>query len=308
MAQSERGLYETLVTEAMDVRLAALDGRLQARRSALHEAEAADRIALHLARVIERALGSLEKGERVKVGTRLARELVDRIVEATDAKVLSGERPVEAGDVLRSVLGRLPDGSDETIEQPLIPLFDTTLLTNAPGEPRVGSQVLTEVHLADRIDVVMAFIRRSGIRPLLDALRAHCHAGRALRVLTTTYTGSTEGAALDDLRDLGAEARVSYDQGSTRLHAKAWYFLRHSGFSTAYIGSSNLTHSAQVSGLEWNVRACVARSQSERGRQGGCGLRELLEQRGFYPLRGRTISGGDGPLGARSARGRDEPD
>ncbi len=262
MAQSERGLYETLVTEAMDAGLASLDGRLQARRSELHEAEAADRIALHLARVIERAIASLDKRERVKVGTRLARQLVDQIVEATNAGSLSGERPVEAGDVLRSVLGRLPDGSDETIEQPLIPLFDTTLLTNAPGEPRVGSQVLTEVHSADRIDVVMAFIRRSGIRPLLDALRAHCQAGRALRVLTTTYTGSTEEAALDDLRDLGAEVRVSYDQSSTRLHAKAWYFYRQSGFSTAYIGSSNLTHSAQVSGLEWNVRASRARNPS----------------------------------------------
>jgi hypothetical protein len=108
----------------------------------------------------------------------------------------------------------------------------------------------------------MAFIRRSGIRPLLDALRAHCQAGRPLRVLTTTYTGSTEGAALDDLRDLGADVRVSYDQGSTRLHAKAWYFYRHSGFSTAYIGSSNLTRSAQVTGLEWNVRASGARNLS----------------------------------------------
>lgn len=262
MAQGERGLYETLVTEAMEEQLAGLDGRLQARRSELHEAEAADRIALHLARVIERAIDKLDKRERVKVGTRLARELVEQIVKATGAEPLSKERPVEAGDVLRSVLGRLPDGSDETIDAPLIPLFDTTLLTNAPGEPRVGSQVLTEVHSADRIDVVMAFIRRSGIRPLLEALRAHCQAGRPLRVLTTTYTGSTEGAALDDLRELGAEVRVSYDQGSTRLHAKAWYFYRHSGFSTAYIGSSNLTHSAQVSGLEWNVRASRARNPS----------------------------------------------
>ena len=56
--------------------------------------------------------------------------------------------------------------------------------------------------------------------------------------------------------------RVSYDETSTRLHAKAWLFHRRSGFSTAYIGSSNLTHSAQVSGLEWNIRASGARNAS----------------------------------------------
>jgi hypothetical protein len=65
--------------------------------------------------------------------------------------------------VLRAVLRKLPDGTAEDIHEPLIPLLDTTLLTNAPGEPRVGSQLLTEIHSADRIDVVMAFIEQSRV-------------------------------------------------------------------------------------------------------------------------------------------------
>jgi hypothetical protein len=92
------------------------------------------------------------------------------------------------------------------------------------------------------------------------ALAEHAAAGRPLRLLTTTYTGSTEGRALDALRELGASIRVSYDTSSMRLHAKAWLFHRASGFSTAYIGSSNLTHWAQVTGLEWNVRVSGARN------------------------------------------------
>ncbi len=91
-------------------------------------------------------------------------------------------------------------------------------------------------------------------------LRRHCEAGKALRILTTTYTNSTEQRALDELEKLGAEVRVSYDTSSTRLHAKAWLFHRESGYSTAYIGSSNLSHSAQVLGLEWNVRVSAVRN------------------------------------------------
>jgi hypothetical protein len=63
------------------------------------------------------------------------------------------------------------------IPGPLIPLLDTTLLTNAPGEPRVGSQVLAEIASADRIDIVMAFIRRSGIRLCSRRCGAHCERG-----------------------------------------------------------------------------------------------------------------------------------
>lgn len=265
MPRRERGLYETLVTEALSAQLETISDRFEVRRSALHEAEAADRIALHLARVLERALESLDDKSRVAVGTALAARIVDLIADELESKAsaaLIPERPVKPGSVLRSIIGRLPDGRPETIPAPLIPLLDTTLLTNAPGEPRVGSQVLTEIHSADRIDVVMAFVRHSGIRPMLDAIRAHCGAGRTLRVLTTTYTGSTEARALDELQEAGADVRVSYDRTSTRLHAKAWLFHRQSGFSTAYIGSSNLTFSAQVSGLEWNVRVSSARNAS----------------------------------------------
>src|SRR5690606_30504613 len=71
-----------------------------------------------------------------------------------------------------------------------------------------------------------------------------------------------EAEALELLIGLGAGVRISYDTSSTRLHAKAWLFHRDSGFSTAYVGSSNLTHSAQVSGLEWNVRVAAARNRS----------------------------------------------
>ena len=263
MSALGRGLYEVLITEALEAQLSSLEDRLVAIREGLRAAEAADRIALHIARVVERAVGAVDEDRRSEVAIDLARHLIKTIAELLpDSRDLAKERPSDLPELLlRSIAGRLPDGRVEPLEAPLIPLLDTTLLTNSPGEPRVGHQILTEVRSADHIDVVMAFIRRSGIAPLLTALRDHCACGRALRVLTSTYTGTTEARALDELKNCGADVRVSYDTSGTRLHAKAWLLHRQSGFSTAYIGSSNLTHSAQVSGLEWNVRVSAARNR-----------------------------------------------
>lgn len=76
-----------------------------------------------------------------------------------------------------------------------------------------------------------------------------------LRLITTTYMGATERAALDRLvTDFGAHVKVQYDALRTRLHAKAWLFRRDTGFDTAYVGSSNLSRAALLDGVEWNVR------------------------------------------------------
>src|SRR4051812_49539441 len=66
--------------------------------------------------------------------------------------------------------------------------------------------------------------------------------------------GATEKGAVDELVRLGADVRVALDARTTKLHAKAWLLERASGLSTAFVGSSNLSHTALFDGLEWNVR------------------------------------------------------
>jgi superfamily II DNA or RNA helicase/HKD family nuclease len=255
----ESGLYESLVTDGLIERMRNVPNDLTDRR-ALIKAEAADRIAIHISREVERALAGVPDDRRVQVGVDVARAILDQLGELSEATI--GERPISSGEILRGVLTRRPDGTPRPLTEPLTPLLDTALLTNAPGEPSLWKQIQSEIESADAIDVVMAFVRRSGVNPLLEALRRHCEAGKTLRLLTTTYTGSTERSALDRLADLGSEVRVSYDTTTTRLHAKAWIFHRRTGFSTALVGSSNLTQSAQTTGLEWNVRVSAARNRS----------------------------------------------
>ena len=122
-------------------------------------------------------------------------------------------------------------------------------------DTKMSVEIAREIRTADSVDLLCAFIKSSGIAVISDELEYLRDHQIPLRVITSTYCGATEAAAVRRLvEDYGAEVRICYEHKSTRLHAKAWLFRRKSGFDTAFIGSSNLSRSALVDGWEWNVR------------------------------------------------------
>ncbi len=67
--------------------------------------------------------------------------------------------------------------------------------------------------------------------------------------------GASDPEAVEWLaKQPGFTIKVSYDTSRTRLHAKAYHFQRKTGFSSAYIGSANMSHAAMTSGLEWTMK------------------------------------------------------
>ena len=239
------GLYEAVITAALNGEISAIEPR----EAAIAAVDAGDQphvLAQHLGKAIQARLERERDPER-----RLA--LVNRLVSA-----LGDEAEVVLEPVKQLHAVRQPDGPGATNryrQRPRTPLIDAALLTNAHGEPSLAAELKAEIDSADRIDLLCAFVMWRGLRLLETPLRAAAEAGVPIRVITTTYIGGTEREALDRLiRDFGAEVRVQYDAARTRLHAKAWLFHRATGFDTAYVGSSNLSTSALLDGVEWNVR------------------------------------------------------
>jgi len=263
------GVYDHLLDEA----LAALAEEARREREVdvadLDPARTPSFAAAHLRPLVERVLESV-KGEpeerqarRLEILNRLLATLAEAAREhcgGRESPLGAGETRVPAPQHLRLVRPRPPLGADARVILPETPLAESALLVNASGEPSLGRELTRELASADRVDLLCAFVKWSGLRFVLDDLAALVARARArgaptpLRVLTTTYIGASDIRAIEELARIGADVRISYDDRRTRLHAKAWLFHRESGSHTAYIGSSNLSHAALHEGLEWNVR------------------------------------------------------
>lgn len=243
------GLHETLITSALEEQLKELiaaggvviDGQVGG-ESSQHV------LTRHIAHSIEEVLKRLAPGDRVHAANEILHSLSS--FEGTQEWV----EPISEGPrQLLAVAG--PAASEAYAVRPSTPLSETALITNSPDDPSLGSELRAELATADRIDLLCAFVKWTGLRVLEQPLKAAAARGVPIRVITTTYIGATERGALDRLvRDFNAEVKVNYELRSTRLHAKAWLFRRHSRFDTAYVGSSNLSKAALLDGLEWNVR------------------------------------------------------
>lgn len=246
------GLYERIVTGRLRRALAAVED-LVPEIADVDEAEEPGILARHIFDVAHRSLSTRRRSsERIDLAQRVLAVLVEPENDA-DTLAFDGDRSQRLMELARRPTIGGP--AHRTSVRPSTPLSDAALLTNAPDEPSLGSELRRELDSADGVDLLCAFVKWHGIRVLESELARLRDRGVRLRVVTTTYVGATERVALDRLvNDFGAQIKVQYDPLRTRLHAKAWLFRRATGFDTGFVGSSNLSRSALLDGVEWNVR------------------------------------------------------
>jgi len=241
------GLYESLLTKRLQAMLDDVTSSgLTQSTQLVDAAEQPDVLARHIRDAAVRALSAESNADR-------RRAMVNALLEQLGAD--DDQLAVAPSQLLSLVSPAAPGSPMRNTNRPATPLSDAALLTNAHGEPSLGHEIRSELDSADQVDLLCAFVKWYGLRVIEPQLLDLKRRGAPLRVITTTYMGATERLALDRLvRDFGAEVKIQYDSVRTRLHAKAWLFRRNTGFDTAYVGSSNLSRSAMLDGVEWNVR------------------------------------------------------
>ncbi|KAF0244570.1 MAG: type III restriction enzyme res [Planctomycetota bacterium] len=235
------GLYDLLLTARLQTALAAAARHPEL--SPLDKPDAPSRLAHFLADEIERVLRDLP-GD-VTAQAQFANSLL------TFLRAQGSSEELAIPPQLLTSLGA-------SHPRPETPLSISTLLAGRHNL-NLGRELNLELESADRVDALVSFVTWSGYRRIETALKKLADSKIPIRLITTTYTGATDARAVREIASLpNATVRVAYNGERSRLHAKAWLFHRQSGFSTAYIGSANLSGAALNSGVEWVFEATQA--------------------------------------------------
>lgn len=256
----DHGLYEQVINNQLSSELAEIP---VARKAIvpIDEAEASKVLAQYLTEIVQKGLDNvLDNGGDISTQIALINQIVSLIQSTTNEGDFAGLGVDQRAEQLFALLSesdpRLAVGKTAAdLSRPETSIAQSSLFTGAIHEPQMYTELKKEIVSADRIDMLVSFIKWSGLRLIIDELREFTQNGGELRIITTSYMGATDIKAIEELRRLpNTKIKVSYDTKRTRLHAKSYVFYRNTGFTTAYVGSSNLSNAAISSGLEWNVK------------------------------------------------------
>jgi len=252
------GIYEQVINKLISSELNYEDNIVIT--DSINKEEASQILAQYFKDILEKGLQILkDSGGDISQQIELCNKLVNVIASETNENFIKDFIVDKKAELLMAYLQKKNNiyaiNDNINIVGPTTSIARSSLFTGAVHEPSMFSELKKEILSCDRIDMLVSFIKWSGLRLIIDELRSFTVKGGQLRVITTSYMGATDIKAIEELSELpNTEIKVSYDTRRTRLHAKAYIFYRNSGFTTAYIGSSNLSNAAISSGLEWNVK------------------------------------------------------
>jgi len=253
------GLYEQVINNKLDTELAECTDKLSTTAS-IDKAEASKVLSKYLTEVVEKGLDNIvDNGGDISSQVELVNKIVSVIKAETRESDFSEMSVAERAEQLLSLFDKknslLALNENANIVRPETSIAQSSLFTGAIHEPQMYTELKKEIVSCNRIDMLVSFIKWSGLRLIMDELATFTKNGGELRIITTSYMGATDVKAIEELRKLpNTQIKVSYDTKRTRLHAKTYVFYRDTGFTTAYVGSSNLSNAAISSGLEWNVK------------------------------------------------------
>ena len=261
----KEGLYEQLINKEIKEQLKNLEQeKFIIDKDKIDKEEAKAILSQYISQIIRKSLNYIrdkekEDSEKLIKQIEACNDIINILSKVSNEEDIKKYEIDKNGEMLTALYSKVNNKralNSKKATRPVTPLSQSSLFTGSGQEPNMLGELNKEILSCDSIDLLVSFVKWSGIRCIIESLKeATINNNKKLRIITTSYMGATDVKAIEELSKLpNTEIKISYDTDRTRLHAKAYMFKRETGFTTAYIGSSNLSNAALTSGLEWNLK------------------------------------------------------
>jgi superfamily II DNA or RNA helicase len=255
------GLYEQLINKLVSSKLNNLDRNTYfIKETCIDKSEASRVLSQYLIKIIQLALSLISGDDSIEKQIDISNKIIKLLRDELKEDDFQEDLIDTQAKILTAILNKIDSGISDFEKHlkeitPYTRLTQSELFTGNNAGISLDSEIRKEILSSDKICFLVSFIKWSGIVIFQKELIEFTEKGGYLQVITTSYMGATDLKAVEFLSSLkNTEIKVSYNTESERLHAKAYLFLRNTGFDTGYIGSSNMSRSALTNGLEWNLK------------------------------------------------------
>lgn len=257
----EQGLYEQIINKLIASKIEILGReKFHISTTVIDKNEAPIILSKYLSTTINSAFSQIKGEQSLEQQISISNRIIELLSSELKSDLFEEDLIETEANILNAIYAKtnadFSDFSSYLKEiTPYTRLSQSELFTGNNAGVSIESELKKEILSSNKICFLVSFIKWSGIRIFKEELRHFTESGGQLQIITTSYMGATDLKAVQFLSELpNTEIKVSYNNSNERLHAKAYLFLRNTGFHTGYIGSSNLSHAAMTSGLEWNVK------------------------------------------------------
>lgn len=255
-----KGFYESVINKLIDDQIKKFQSKnqLYIHKKDIDKEEGSSILSKYISIVLNKSLNRISGEDKLNKQIDICNKIINLLIEELQLddfdEFIINENAKLLLAVLNSLDNTLIEKNKNNKLRPITSIASNSLFTGAKNEPSLGSELVKEINTADKVDMLVSFIKWSGLVQIYEALKDFTQEHK-LRIITTSYMGASDYKAILELSKLpNTVIKISYDTKRTRLHSKSYMFYRNTGFSTAYIGSSNLSNSALTTGLEWNLK------------------------------------------------------
>ena len=197
------GLYEQVINEQLDKELSLIP---QVRKAVMliERAEASKVLSQYLADIVQKGLDNiLDNGGDISGQIAFTNKIVETIQQITKENEFANLSVKAKAEQLLAILKDndpllILGGTANDIVRPETSIAQSSLFTGAIHEPSMATELKKEILSSDQIDMLVSFIKWSGVVRIIDELRSFTQRGGRLRVITTSYMGATDVKAVEE--------------------------------------------------------------------------------------------------------------